>query len=220
MLSRAIAIALAVLVSTACVTTAQPKRDYLVRGEEKPSDAFARKHRRAVREICERAYRRDVVLRTVDLAPFGPEWACGLTRGRSGYRAFFTGASTNLSYALYYGLRRDGSKAGDYHTLKQPMYERPISDSLAARIAALWRRVLFAPRNYGKAPHMYLDTDKFTFHLAFFLGEQITARMQSYGPQVEQLIDVDDALGVYADGTITEQKLAEAVAKAERKLGI
>jgi len=91
---------------------------------------------------------------------------------------------------------------------------------LAARIAALWRRVLRDQRNYGKDPNIYIDTDRFTFYLRFFPGEQITAHMQAWGPHVLRLLEIDGALGAYADGTISEQKLAQTVAKAERKLGI
>ncbi len=127
----------------------------------------------------------------------------------------------SIPYARY--LQSSGkrwAKTGDRRTLRQPLYERRIADSVADRIAALWRRVLRDPRNYGKDPAIYLDTDEFIFYLAFLPTERFAARMTSWGPKVEQLTDVIDALVVYADGTISEAKLVQAIAKAERKLGI
>ena len=121
--------------------------------------------------------------------------------------------------ALSQGTRPD-ARVDDWHKLKRPVYERPISASLAARIAARWRRVLRDERNYGKDRDIYIDTDRFCFYFRFFPAEQITAHMQAWGPHVWQLLEIDGALGAYADGSITEQKLAQAVANAERKLGI
>ncbi|MFN2476960.1 MAG: hypothetical protein ABR526_11560 [Chthoniobacterales bacterium] len=156
----------------------------------------------------------------VDLAPFGPEWAGGLSRGASGYHTFVIGAATNLREFLAHGSAKRWAPKGDRRTLRQPLYERRIADSVARRIAALWRRVLNDPRNYGKDPAIYLDTDEFIFHLAFLPNEQLTARMTSWGPKTKQLLDVMDALTAYADGTISDTKLTQAVAKAERTIGI
>lgn len=220
MLSRVTIVALTALVASQCTTIAQPKRDSLVHGEAQPTTPSEIKYDRALRKVLERAWRKDVVLRMLDLAPFGPEWAGGLARGPAGYNAFAIGAATNLREYLARGSAARWAKTGDRRTLRQPLYERRIEDSVAGRIAALWRRVLTDPRNYGKDPALYLDTDQFVFHLALLPNEHLTARMTSWGPQVKQLLDVMDALTVYADGTISESKLAQAVAKAERKLGI
>jgi hypothetical protein len=192
-------------------------RDHLRHGEAQPTTDYEIRYARAIRLVLARAWRKDVVLRTLDLPPFNPEVVSGLARDSRGYRAFITGASTKISDAV---PRRHHSKIRDWRTLKRPVYERPISNSLAARIAALWRRVLRDERNYGKDSNFYIDTSHFTFYLAFAPGEKITAWIEGWGPHVEQLLRVEEALAVYADGTTTEQKLAAAVAKAERKLGI
>jgi hypothetical protein len=217
MLSRCVITVVASVSVIACAYGSQ--KDYLQAGEEKPTTPFERRYHRLVHQVLERAYRGDVVLRMVDSAPFGPNWACGLARESQGYRSFITGASTNLANHLYY---RSGSaqSAPDPRALKQPLYERPIESSLATRIAALVRRVLCDERNYGKDPHLYIDSDNFTWYLRFLPHERITARGTSRGGQVRPLTDVIDALGLYADGTITQQKLSRAVAKAERNLGI
>ena len=220
MLSHVTIVALTVLVASQCTTIAQPKRDYLVRGDAQSTTPSEVKYDRALRKVLERAWRKDVVLRMLDLAPFGPEWAGGLTRGPAGYHAFAIGASTNLREYVARGSATRWAKTGDRRTLRQPLYERRIAESVAGRIAALWRRVLSDPRNYGKDPAIYLDTDQFMFYLAFLPTERLAARMTSWGPKVEQLTDVIDALVLYADGTISESKLVQAVAKAERKLGI
>ena len=222
MLNRAIIVGLAILFTTACGAVAQPKRDYLVAGEEThtSSDAFARRHWSAVREICERAFRRDVVLRLVDLPPFAPEYAGGLARDSHGFSAFITAASSNLSYALSHGAHPNGSKIADWHKLKRGIHERRISAPLATRIAAAWRRVLSDQRNYGKDPNVYIDTDWMIFYLRFLPNEKITAHMHAWGPHVWQLGEILGALSAYADGSITEQEVAQIVARAERKLGI
>jgi hypothetical protein len=67
------------------------------------------------------------------------------------------------------------------------LHERALSASIATRIATLWRRVLGDPRNYGKDPGIYLDTDQFTFHLSFLPSESITANMTGWGARTEQL---------------------------------
>ncbi len=220
MLSHATIVAVTALLASQCTTIAQPKRDYLVRGETKPTTPSEVKYDRALHKVLERAWRKDVVLRMLDLAPFGPEWAGGLARGPAGYHAFAIGAATNLREYLAHGSAERWAKTGDRRTLRQPLYERRIAGSVAGRIAALWRRVLTDSRHYGKDPAIYLDTDQFVFYLAFFPTERLTARMTSWGPSVGQLTDVMDALVVYADGTISEAKLVDAISKAERTLGI
>ena len=66
-------------------------------------------------------------------------------------------------------------KERDYHSVRPIVHDRPISTSLAARIAALWRRVLKDSRNYGTDTAMYLDTDQFTYYLSFMPRERLTA---------------------------------------------
>jgi len=191
------------------------QRDYLQRGEEKLTDQIEIKYDRAVRDVLSRAWRTDVVLRMVDIPPFQPEWVAGITRSGDHYHAFEVTASKHIWSVLGFG----GGKKGDYHSIHPIIHERAISPSLAARIAALWRRVLKDSRNYGKDTAMYLDTDQFTYHLSFLPRERLTAYMTGWGQRTEQLINVAGALADYANGA-REKQLVQAVQKAERKLGI
>lgn len=212
-------VTLIVLLAIDCAI-AQPKKDYLLRGGAELTTPSEVKYDRALRKVLERAWRGDVVLRMLDLAPFGPEWAGGLARDSTGYQAFVIGAGTNLREYLANGSAKRWVKNGDRHTLRQPLYQRRISDSVANRIVVLWRGVLSNPRNYGKDPAFYLDTDQFVFYLASLHSEHLVARITSWGPHVQQLLEVMDALTTYADGTLTEQQLSQIVGKAGKMLGI
>jgi hypothetical protein len=156
----------------------------------------------------------------VDIPPFGPEWVGGVCRETGGYHAFGVVAPKNIWSQLGFGSDEPNSKKVDYRVIRPAVFERAISETIAVRVMALWRRVLTDQRNYGKDPAIHLDTDQFSFYLAFAPGEKLTARMTGWGSKVEQLLDVADALVVYADGTITDRKLLKVVAKAEKKLGI
>jgi hypothetical protein len=191
------------------------QRDYLQRGEEKLTDQIEIKYDRAVRDVLSRGWRTDVVLRMVDIPPFQPECVAGITRSRDHYHAFEVTASKHIWGVLGFG----GGKKGDYHSIHPIIHERTISPFLAARIAALWRRVLKDSRNYGKDTAMYLDTDQFTYHLSFLPRERLTAYMTGWGQRTEQLINVAGALADYANGA-SEKQLVQAVQKAERNLGI
>jgi hypothetical protein len=91
---------------------------------------------------------------------------------------------------------------------------------VASRVAAIWRHVLTDPRNYGRDPNTYVDTSVFSFYLAFGPGEHITANIEGWGPKTEQIVVVNNALGDYAFGKMSEEKLLSILAKAENKLGI
>ena len=191
------------------------QRDYLQRGEEKLNDRVEIKYDRVVRDVLSRAWRTDVVLRMVDIPPFQPEWLAGITRSGDHYHAFEVTASKHIWSVLGLG----GGKKGDYRSIHPIIHERVISPSLAARIAALWRRVLKDSRNYGTDTAMYLDTDQFTYYLSFMPRERLTANTTGWGPKTEQLNNVAFALANHAEGA-PEGDLARAVTKAERKLGI
>ena len=191
------------------------QRDYLQRGEEKLTDQIEIKYDRAVRDVLSRAWRTDVVLRMVDIPPFQPEWIVGITRSGDHYHAFEVTASKHIWSVLGFG----GGTKGDYHSIHPIIHERAISPSLAARIAALWRRVLKDSRNYGTDTAMYLDTDQFTYYLGFMARERLTANTTGWGPKTEQLNNVAFALANHAEGA-PEGDLGKAVTKAERKLGI
>src|SRR5437870_3279476 len=147
-------------------------RDYLQRGEKELSADYQIKYDRAVRYVLSRAWRKDVVVRMVDIPPFQAEGAVGIARTSSGYKAFEVIASKHIWAELGLGMAAVERKKTDYHTIRPILHERPISDALSARIAVLWRRVLADPRNYGKDPGLYLDTDQFTYHVSFLPRER------------------------------------------------
>jgi hypothetical protein len=218
MLSRpAIASVLLVLLVRAAVHASE--RDYMQRGEERLTADYQIKYDRAVRYVLSRAWRKDVVVRMVDIPPFQAEWAVGIARTSSGYQAFEVIASKHIWAELGLGMAAVERKKTDYHTIRPILHERPISDALSARIAVLWRRVLADPRNYGKDPGLYLDTDQFTYHVSFLPRERLTAYVVGWGPRTEQLMNVASALANYAEGA-REGELIKAIRKAERKLGI
>jgi len=207
-----IAVALLLFVKT---QTKAGEKDHLQRGEEKLNDKIEIKYDRAVRDVLSRAWRTDVVLRMVDIPPFQPEWVTGITRSGDHYHAFEVTASKHIWSVLGFG----GGKKGDYHSVRPIVHDRPISASLAARIAALWRRVLKDSRNYGTDTAMYLDTDQFTYYLSFMPRERLTAYTTGWGPKTEQLNNVAFALANHGEGA-PEGELVQAVTKAEWKLGI
>ena len=207
-----IGVALLLFVKT---QTKAGEKDYLQRGEENLNDKVEIKYDRAVRDVLSRAWRTDVVLRMVDIPPFQPEWVAGITRSGDQYHAFEVTASKHIWSALGFG----GGKKGDYHSIHPIIHERAISRSLAARISALWRRVLKDSRNYGTDTAMYLDTDQFTYYLSFMPRERLTANTTGWGPKTDQLNNVAFALANHAEGA-PEGELVKAVTKAERKLDI
>ena len=217
MLSR-LAITSLVLVLFVRTVAAAQDHDYLQRGEELTAQ-YEIKYDRATRGVLGRGWRKDVVVRMVNIPPFQPESVAGIARTVNGYMAFEATAAKNIWYELGFGSDHQKRKTKDYHTIKPILHERPLSEALSARIAALWRRVLSDPRNYGEDPAMYLDTDQFRFYLAFLPRERMAAYMTAWGPHTWQLIGLANALASHANGA-PERDLLKAVAKAERKLGI
>jgi hypothetical protein len=217
MLSR-IAIANAVLLAFAHSPASAADHDHLQRGEEKLTADYQIKHDRAIRNVLSRGWRRDVVVRMLDIPPFEPETVVGIARSANGYMAFEVAAPQNLWYALALGSD-DPKRKRDYRSIKPGLHERPLSQALSARIAALWRRVLADPRNYWKDPALYMDTNQFTYHLSFLPNEHLTAYVDGWGPRSEELIWVGRAIANHANGA-PEKDLVKAVKKAETKLGI
>ena len=191
------------------------EKDFLQRGEEKLNDKIEIKYDRAIRDVLSRAWRTDVVLRMADIPPFQPEWVAGIARSGDRYDAFEVTASKHIWSVLGFGE----GKERDYHSVRPIVHERPVSASLAARIAAPWRRVLKDSRKYGTDTAMSLDTDQFTYHLSFLPRERLTANTTGWGPKTDQLNNVAFALANHAEGA-PEGELVKAFTKAERKLGI
>ena len=218
MLSRS-AIAGAVLLGLAHSAAEAAERDYMQRGEEELTADYEIEYNRAVRHVLARAWHKDVAVRVVDIPPFEPERAQGIARTSVGYKAFDVRASKHIWSELGFGSVDLKQKKADHRSIRPVLHERPISDALAARIAAIWRRVLADSRNYGKDNSIFLDTNQFTYHVSFLPGERLTAHVTGWGPRSEQLIYVGGALASYANGG-SERDLLKDVAKAEKKLGI
>jgi hypothetical protein len=195
-------------------------KDYLQRGEKELTADYQIKYDRAVRGFLSRGWRKDVVVRILDLPPFQPEWVAGIARTVDGYHAFYVTTPKQIWGALEAERSGDPKKKRvDYHNIRPTLQERAIPAPLAARIAALWRRVLADPKNYGKDPAIFLDTDQFVFHLSFFPGEHLTAHTTGLGRQGGVLWRLSAAIMGYLNG-IPEREFVRDIAKAERKLGI
>jgi hypothetical protein len=69
-------------------------RDYFSRAWSEHDYDFEVRYRKNVQRILCRAFQHDVVLRTVHLPPFDPEWIVGVVRAGNGYRAFRLEASS------------------------------------------------------------------------------------------------------------------------------
>jgi hypothetical protein len=214
MLRRVTIIVLLVILSR--VASAAPERDHLKRGEEDLTADFQIIYHRAVRDVLRRAWREDVVLRIEHQPPFDPELSVGIARTTRGYLAFEVTASKHIWHALDFDHKQG---KGDYRSIRPVLHERPLSAPLAARIAALWRRVLSNPRNYAEDTGVYLDSSHFSYYLAFLPRERFSAYVTGWGPQSEQLISVAGAIASYVNGG-SEDELIRASKKAERKLGI
>ena len=214
MLSRLVLATSLAMTAAVCGFARDP--DHLRKGEEKLWGQSDRDYMRAVHTILARGWRGDVVVRMLDLPAGPPEAAIGIARTRAGYHAFEAKASTGLWGAL---SDLSGHIKHDYRGLHAVVHDRPLSDALSARIAALWRHVLTDPRNYGEETKIYVDANVFTFDLRFLPREHLTAHSTSAGVRTEQLILVARAIGNFARGG-PESELSKAVAKAERTIGI
>lgn len=198
--------------------TLSAEKDYLKRGERQPHGEWEAPYIRGIHHVLSRAWRKDVVVRMLDIPPFQNEWAVGISRGDRGYRAFSVTASKFIWSALTPGS--SAKRKREYRSIAPIVREKEISDSLATRIAAVWRRLLADPADYGKDPGLYLDTDQFSFYVGFLPHENLAANTTGWGSKGGQVINVASALDLYAKGKANENDLAGAVKKAERKLGI
>src|SRR5206468_3423239 len=78
--------------------TTYAARDYLKKGDQQSDEPeqWEIDYDRAVRQVLSRAWQKDVVVRTVHLPPFDPEWIGGVIRSANGYRAFHLEASHQI----------------------------------------------------------------------------------------------------------------------------
>lgn len=204
--------------AAAVVPALAGERDHLRKGEETLTEKWDVDYHRAVRTILGRGWQQDVVVRALDLTAGPPEWVSGIARTSAGYHAFEAIASTQIWSALSHTPNGKMAIKRDYSGIRPLVHERPLSEALSARIAALWRRALADPRNYGEETKIYIDTDVFTFDL-MASREHLTAHTTGWGPHTEQLIIVARTLARYAKGA-PESELTKAVLRAERKVGI
>jgi hypothetical protein len=193
------------------------EKDHLQRGEREPTEKWEAPYIQAVHSVLSRAWRKDVVVRMLDLPPFQPEWASGISRNARGYRAFSVAASKQI-WSVMTGDAK-GIKKGNYHAIPPISHEKELPEAIGTRVATLWRRFLTDPQNYGKDRGLYLDTDQFSFYLAFLPREKLSANMTGWGTKGERMIDVAAAIDAYAAGKVTERELLGVIEKAERKLG-
>lgn len=216
MLSR---LAIAAFLTATIAPALAGDRDHLHKGEEKLTEQWDVDYNRAVRTILGRGWQQNVVVRALDLTAGPPEWVSGIGRTSAGYRAFEVIASTQIWGELSYTPNGKMAIKHDYRGIRPILHERALTATLSARIAALWRRVLSDPRNYGKETKIYIDTDVFTFDLRSRANKRITAHSTGWGPRTGQLILVARAIASYANGA-PESQLAKTVSKAERTIGI
>jgi hypothetical protein len=194
-------------------------KDHLQRGEAKLKYDFEIKYDRAVRRLLARGWNQDVVLRTVALNPFDPENVLGIVRSGEQYRAFVLKPSMQIWEAT--GLGDPEPHPKNRIANVRPIYHsRLIGDSLAVRVAMMWRKVLNDRRNYSKDANVYTDTSQTIFYIAFAPNEHVTANMMGWGPKTKNLILVSQGLMDYAAGKKSEAELLLLVEEAERKLGI
>jgi hypothetical protein len=217
MLSRiAIALVFALTVSLAC---RGGEKDYLQYGERPLSSRFEIVYDNAVRSVLSRGWRPDVVLRTVHLPPFDPESVTGIIRSPVGYNAFILKASKRVWEASGFGSI-DPHPKNRVRAVRPVFRSRSLKAPVAARIAAVWRRVLTDRRNYAEDTRISTDTSQIDFYLAFAPREKLHANMKGWGPRTENLLLVTDILGAFAAGESSETELLGVLTKAERTLGI
>ena len=139
-----LAIASVVLVLFGRTLSFAQNHDYLQHGEEQLASGYQIKYDRAIRHVLARAWRKDVVLRLVNIPPFQPERVAGIARTSTGYSAFEVTASKHIWAVLDFDHKQG---KGDYRSVRPLLHEQPLPASLVARIAAFWRRVLADQRN-------------------------------------------------------------------------
>src|SRR5206468_5865211 len=115
MLSRLATVSMVLILFSRAWAEAE-ERDYLQRGEEKLTAQYQITYDRATREVLSRGWRRDVVLRMVDIPPFQPEWIAGIARTADGYHASEVTASKHIWAVLDFDNPK--KKKRDYRTVR------------------------------------------------------------------------------------------------------
>ena len=215
MLKPVVVVALS-LIALVAPWTASSARDYLKKGEQQSDEPeqWEINYDRAVRHCLWRGWQKDVVVRTVHLPPFDPEWIGGVVHSPNGYRAFHLEASRQI-----WGATHEKQNAPKVRAIYK---EKQIPESTARRIAAIWRTVLSDRRNYGKDPGLYLDTSHLIFFVEFLPGQHLSANtaLPDRNTNARELWNVTVALLDYADGKTRLGALERAVNKSEKKIGL
>jgi hypothetical protein len=192
-------------------------KEYLKKGGQLSDhpDQVEIRYDKAIRQVLGRAWQKDVVVRTVHLPPFDPEWIAGVIRAPNGYRAFELQASSMIWGASHHPER-------DLPKIRAIYREKPISDSLAERIAAIWRAVLEDRGNYGKDPGIYLDTSELIFFVGFHGGEHLTAStlLPNTATKSRQLWDISVALLDHVEGKSSVDALERIVRKGAQRVSL
>lgn len=183
--------------------------DYLLKGWWKKPLDFEVRYRNNVERILERGFRRDVVMRTVHLPPFDPEWIVGVVQSDRGYRAF----RLDASYFIWQAQEDEKQKLPSIRGIYR---DKPIPSATALRLAALWRRFLTDRRNYGKEEGViYGDSSHFIFSV-----DRITANTMAWdkGTKAADIVQVSDDLYEFVAGKKSENELERSIGKAERRV--
>jgi len=194
-------------------------KDYITRGDalfDQSLPSF-RRYDKEVKSILHRAWQRDVIVRAVHLPPFDPEWIVGIIRSPSGYRAY----RLDASYFIWQALNDEKEKLPSIHGIYR---ERPLDEASALRIAALWRAVLGAPKNYSKDPTIYGDSSSFHFFVGVLPHEHLsgwTSYMFVDHSGATEICLVSHRLYEYtAHKPRSEAKLQQQIRHAERQLDV
>ena len=172
---------------------------------------FDVRYQKNIQRILERAFRRDVVLRTIHLPPFDPEWIVGVIQSSTGYRAF----RLDASYFIWQAQEDEKDKLPQIHGNYR---DKPLATATALRLVALWRRFLSDHKNYGTEKNvMYGDSSHFIFSV-----DHITANTMAWekGTKAAEVIQVSDDLYEFVADIKDAAAVEHSLQKAERKLGL
>jgi hypothetical protein len=190
-------------------------KDYLKKGESQHEDGLPEfdRYETELKRILSRAWDKDVVVRTVHLPPFDPEWIVGVVQSPAGYRAFRLEASHFIWAALIDAREKLPGIRGIYR-------DRSITNALAMKIATLWRNALSNPSNYREDTHLYGDNSHFLFFVNLAPSKRLAAQTSYFerGTDAWELIQVSDALYDYVGGKVALKKLESSVQVAEKKI--
>jgi hypothetical protein len=203
--------------------------DHLKRGEW-PWDKEFLRYQKEVRRILSRGWGEDVVLRTIHLPPFHPEWIVGVLHRPTGYYAFLVEPSAQIWAAL-----DAQAEKGELAKIRPRYYERQLTSALADNIAAIFRNVLSDRRNYRTDRRILTDSSSFVFMLRYRPDDHLAASSASdENTKSDILCDVSSSLYLFVRGKIdiTDKKwlrmnakesqlaLERSVQRAEAKLGV